>query len=269
MSHAASDRWERGDPYERYIGRWSRAVAPRFLDWLQLPAGGRWVDVGCGTGALANAILEHGAPAAVTGVEPSPGFLATARRRLGARATVVEGNATSLSLPDGAADVVVSALVLNFLPDPAAGVREMSRVACAGATIAAYVWDYAEGMQLIRFFWDAAVELDPRARPSDEAVRFPLCRPDALERLFTDAGLRDVATAAIEIATPFADFDDVWEPFLGGQGPAPAYLMALAEADRVRVRERLRARLPVRADGSIALGARAWAVRATLPAAND
>jgi hypothetical protein len=138
----------------------------------------------------------------------------------------------------------------------------MRRVTVPGGTVAAYVWDYAEGMQLIRRFWDAAQALDERAGALDEAVRFPLCRRDALAALFAAAGLQHVQTAALEIATRFEDFDDYWLPFLGGQGPAPAYVMSLDDAGRSRLRERLRATLPVQAGGEIALRARAWAVKA-------
>lgn len=262
-STPTSDRWEHGDPYEQYVGRWSRRVAPAFLAWLDLPAGLRWLDVGCGTGALAATILARCAPASIVGVEPSAGFLATARLRLGDRARLLGGSAAAIPLADGTVDATVSALVLNFVPDGRAALAEMARVTVAGGTIAAYVWDYAGRMDLMRQFWDAAVELDPAAAPFDEGTRFPLCDPRALTDLFANAGLGSIATTAIDVATVFADFDDYWRPFLGGQGPAPAYAMALAEPARERLRERLRARLPRQPDGTIALIARAWAVRAT------
>lgn len=257
----ASDFWAQGDPYERYVGRWSRKVAPQFVDWLDLPPGLRWLDVGCGTGALCGAILEHGSPAAVTGVEPSAGFLATATERLGHAATLLPGEASAIPLDAACVDVVVSGLVLNFVPDPSRALEEMKRVSVAGGTIACYVWDYAKGMELMRHFWDVAVELDPRGRAIDESARFPQCSPGPLAQLFTAADLRDVAVDAIDTPTPFRDFDDYWQPFLGGQGPAPAYAMSLGEAARDRLRERIRARLPIASDGSIALTARAWAVR--------
>lgn len=257
-----SDTWERGNPYELYVGRWSRAVAPVFLSWLGIPAGQRWLDVGCGTGALCAAIVDRCSPSALTGVDPSEGFLAKARENLAGRAALQQASATAIPLDDAAVDVVVCGLVLNFVADQAAAVREMARVTRSGGTIAAYVWDYAGKMELMRHFWDTAVELDPQAAALDEGARFPLCRPEALEALFAGAGLDRVETRAIDIPTPFADFDAYWQPFLGGQGPAPAYAMALDEAARTRLRERLRARLPVQADGSIGLTARAWAVRA-------
>ena len=258
---AISDTWEHGDRYERYIGRWSRRVAPPFLAWLALPTGRRWVDVGCGTGSLAGAILDHCTPASVVGVEPSEGFARTASANLAGRAEVRRGSATEIPLPDASVDAVVSALVLNFVPDPPAALAEMARVLVPGGTIGAYVWDYSGKMEAMRLFWDAAVELDPAAAQLAEGLRFPLCRPDALVDLFTGAGLESAEATAIDIDTPFASFEDYWQPFLGGQGPGPAYLMSLSESARVRVRETIRARVPTRSDGSLPLVARAWAVR--------
>ena len=258
-----SDTWERGSPYERYVGRWSRRVAPPFLSWLNIPAGRRWLDVGCGTGALCATIADRCAPASVAGVEPSEGFLKTAKEDLGNRAAFYQGSATEIPLADASLDAVVSGLVLNFVADQPAALAEMARVTGQGGTIAAYVWDYAGKMELMRYFWEAAVELDPAAGKLDEGPRFPLCRPEALERLFKDAGLDGVEVRAIEIPTIFVNFDDYWQPFLGGQGPAPAYAMSLDEGARARLRDRIRQRLPIAADGSIPLAARALAVRGT------
>jgi SAM-dependent methyltransferase len=259
-----SDTWERGDPYERYMGRWSRRVAPRFLSWLDVPVGLRWADVGCGTGALCAAILDLASPSSVTGIEPSEGFLGTANANLAGRALVRQGSATAIPLDDSSVDVVVSGLVLNFVAEPRAALAEMARVACRGGTIGAYVWDYAGKMELMRHFWDAAVELDADAAALDEGVRFPLCRPEALAALFASAGLAANTVSALDIATTFASFDDFWQPFTGGQGPAPSYAMSLDERARTRLRERIRARIPTAADGSVPLTARAWAIRATV-----
>jgi SAM-dependent methyltransferase len=265
MAHKhISDTWERGNPYEQYVGRWSRRVAPLFLSWLNIPAGQRWLDVGCGTGALCAAIVDHCSPSSVAGVEPSEGFLKAAEENLAGRAVFRQGSATAIPLGDSSVDVVVSGLVLNFVPDPHAALVEMARVTEKGGMIAAYVWDYAEKMELMRFFWDAAVELDPGIAKMDEGIRFPLCRPAALNKLFTDAGLKEVEVEPIDISTPFANFDDYWQPFLGGQGPAPAYAMSLEEGARKRLRDRVRDRIPVAANGSILLTARAWASRATV-----
>ncbi len=265
MEHSqVSDTWERGDPYEQYVGRWSRRVAPVFVSWLSVPAGRRWLDVGCGTGALCAAIADHGSPSSVAGVEPSEGFLEAARRHLAGRAVLHRGHATAIPLDDASVDVVVSGLVLNFVPDQRAALVEMARVTSRGGTIGAYVWDYAGKMELMRFFWDAAVELNSDAARMDEGIRFPLCRPEALAGLFASAGLNGAEVRAIDIPTPFASFEDYWQPFLGGQGPAPAYAMSLDAATRARLRDRIRERVPVEADGSISLTARAWAIRATV-----
>jgi SAM-dependent methyltransferase len=261
---AQSGIWGHGSSYERYVGRWSRRVAPVFLSWLAVPAGRRWLDVGCGTGALCGAIADVSSPATIDGVEPSDGFLAAARANLGDRAMLQPGSAESIPLPDASVDVVVSGLVLNFVQDPGAALAEMSRVSRHGGLIAAYVWDYGDRMELMRYFWDAAVGLDPSAAPLAESARFAVCNPGPLRDLFTAARLEAVEVTAIDIATEFESFDDYWEPFLGGQGPAPAYAVSLDEPQCSALRERLRAALPVQADGSIDLVARVWAVRGTV-----
>jgi SAM-dependent methyltransferase len=255
------DVWAAGEGYEPYIGRWSRRVAPAFVDWLAVRAGADWLDVGCGTGALTQAIVQHARPRSVTAVDPSPGFLEYARARVTGPVAFEVGDARALPVDTASVDAAVSGLVLNFVPEPARAVDEMRRAVRPGGTVAAYVWDYAEGMALIRLFWDAAAALDPAAADLDEGRRFPLCRPDPLAALFTAAGLHGVEVRAIEIATDFRDFDDYWSPFLLGQGPAPTYAASLDEARRAALRDRLRARLPVAADGTIHLTARAWAVR--------
>jgi SAM-dependent methyltransferase len=259
-----SDAWEKGDPYERYIGRWSRRIAPLFLSWLDLPPGRRWLDVGCGTGALCASIVEQCSPSSVTGVEPSEGFLETARARLAGSVSFHRGDAMALPLESASVDVVVSGLVLNFVPDPHAALIEMSRVAGYDGTIAAYVWDYAGKMELIRAFWDAAVALDPGAAQLDEGKRFPLCNPEALTKLFVGAGLVNVEVKIIDVATGFVDFEDFWQPFLGGQGPAPAYLMSLDASTRARLKDRLQESIRPQADRSIHLIARAWAIRGSV-----
>jgi SAM-dependent methyltransferase len=251
------DVWAVGNAYEAYVGRWSRPVAAQFLRWLAAPAGGRWLDAGCGTGALTGAVLAAADPAQVVGVDMSAGFLAEARAHL-PRASFVNGDASALPLATAAFDTVVSGLALNFVPDPQRAVNEFARV---GATVAAYVWDYTDGMRMMRHFWDASLEVDPGAAEADEGPRFPICHPGALAEAWTAAGLREVETRPIDIPTVFADFDDYWQPFLGGQGAAPAYLARLSPAQREAIRDRLDERLPRETDGSIALTARAWAVR--------
>lgn len=262
MAGDAEGRWLSGDAYEPYVGRWSRSVARGFLAWLDAPAGLDWLDVGCGTGALAEAVAGRCAPGRLAGIDPSAGFLDFARRRLGGTgAELLRADARGLPFADGAFDRVVSGLVLNFVPDPPRAMAEMARVARPGGEVALYVWDYADGMEPIRRFWDAAVASDPNARALDEGVRFPICGPEPLRGLFEGAGLAGVETRAIDVPTGFRDFDDYWTPFLGGQGPAPGYCVSLAEEARAALRERLRASLPMRPDGGIHLTARAWAVR--------
>ena len=250
--------WAGGHAYEPYVGRWSRLVAAAFLDWLGAAPRRRWLDVGCGTGALTSSILERADPAGVVGVDPSEHYIAWATAHVhDDRVRFVVADAAHL--PAGPADVVVSGLAINFMPDPGAALDAMR--ARAPGIVAAYVWDYAGRMELMRHFWDAAAGLDPTAAELDEGVRFPICRPDRLEALWRDHGLVDVATRAIDVPTVFRDFDDYWMPFLGGQGPAPAYAMSLDEGRRGELRDRLHAALPVAEDGSISLTARAWAVR--------
>lgn len=256
------DLWADGDAYESYIGRWSRSVGAAFVDWLSTGRRKRWLDIGCGTGALSATILAHAEPLSVVGIDPSSDFVEHARAHVvDPRATFAVGSAAAIPLPVGAADAVVSGLVLNFVPDVPAALAEMGRVAALGSTVAAYVWDYAGRMDLIRRFWDAALALDPAAAAEDEGVRFPLCAPGLLAAAFTGAGLTEVETRAIDVATPFASFEELWAPFLSGVGPAPGYAMRLDHNRRNALRDRLRATLPVEPDGSIQLIARAWAVR--------
>jgi SAM-dependent methyltransferase len=261
------DVWALGAAYESYVGRWSRPIARELLRWLAVPPHSRWLDVGCGSGALVEEILEHASPGAVLGVDRSEGFVAHARSRVtDPRAAFEVGDARALPVESGAFDAVVSGLVLNFVAQPERMVAEMVRAGRPGSAIALYVWDYAAGMELVRRFWDAARALDPAAAALDEAVRFPGCAPAPLEALFAAAGVSAIGTRAIDVPTRFRDFDDCWSPFLGGQGPAPTYAMSLPEDRRATLREALRASLPIAADGSIPLSARAWAVRGTRPA---
>ena len=254
--------WASGAAYEPYVGRWSRLVASEFLRWLAIRDGARWVDVGCGTGAVAEAILRQADPSEVVGIDPSAAYVEYAQAHIiDPRARFEVGSASALPLDDAQVDAAVTGLVLNFVPDAVQALAEMVRVTRPGGTVGAYVWDYAGQMQLMRQFWDAAGALDPRARELDEGVRFPLCRPEPLQALFTGAGLADVQVRPIDVPTRFRDFDDYWTPFLGGQAPAPGYAMSLSEDRRTELREYLRVRLPYDGDGGIPLIARAWAVR--------
>jgi len=256
------EHWGKGDAYEPYVGRWSRLVAARFIDWLATPPDGRWLDVGCGTGALTETILGTARPSSVRGVDSSDGFVGFARDRISdPRATFEVADALHLPGDDSSHDYTVSGLVLNFVPNQARALGEMKRVTREGGLIAAYVWDYAQGMELMRYFWDAAVQLDADAASLDEGLRFPICRPEALQSLWEQSTLEVVSVVPIDIDTVFRDFDDYWSPFLGGQGSAPSYAMSLDDSARDELRLLLQRRLPTDDEGRIRLRARAWAVR--------
>jgi SAM-dependent methyltransferase len=266
MTDERKDTWAAGDLYEPYVGRWSRLVAKAFLAWLQAPPDLDWLDVGCGTGALTESILAQTRPRSVLGMDASAGFVAHAQAHItDARATFGMADAQSLPVASARFDAAVAGLVLNFVPQPLLAVSEMARAVRPGGVVAAYVWDYAGKMELMRYFWDAAAALDQAAFDLDEGRRFPLCQPGSLTALWTQAGLGDVQVLPIDVATRFRDFDDYWTPFLGGQGPAPGYAMSLSEERRSVLRDRLRATLPTASDGSIALIARAWAIRGRTP----
>jgi SAM-dependent methyltransferase len=252
---------ERGEEYEPYTGRWSRLVAPEFLNWLAIPSSARWLDVGCGTGALIQAILDRWSPSEVVGIDPSSSYIAFARRGIrDPRVRYEVGKAENLPV-SSSYDAVVSGLVLNVLSpvNQLKAAREMVRAARVGGCVASYVWDYAGEMQMLRHFWDAAIALDPAARDLDEGASSPLCHPDALNTLFRRAKLSAIETRAIDVPTVFRNFDDYWLPFLSTQ--APAYARSLSDDHRAALREQIRRNLPISSGGVIHLRARAWAIR--------
>jgi SAM-dependent methyltransferase len=256
------DRWAAGDAYEAFMGRWSRQLGLRFLEWVAPEPGADWLDVGCGTGALTASICARAQPGSVVACDPSAAFVSFARKSIEDRSvTFLVASADGLPRRGGGFDVIVSGLVLNFLPRPAEAVRFMKERLRAGGRLAAYVWDYAEGMEFLRIFWEEAAALDPSAAQHDEGRRFPLCRLDALIQLFKSAGLISVEAEPLEIPTVFPDFEAFWSPFLGGTGPGPAYVGSLDEDARLRLRSRLKQRLGSSADGPIHLTARALGVR--------
>jgi SAM-dependent methyltransferase len=239
------------DGYERFMGRWSRRLAPKFVTFSGVTEGDRVLDVGSGTGALsaAAAAVES---VQVTGIEPSPAYVRYAQEHGDGRFQV--GDALALPFPDDAFDKTLSMLVLNFVPDAPAALQQMIRVTRPGGVVAAAVWDYGDGMQMLRTFWDAAVALDPGAAARDER-HMPLCTRGALAELWHAHDLRDVDEQSLTIDLAFASFDDYWQPFLGGQGPAGVYVSTLSESARRALESRLRA------DVDLTLRARAWAVR--------
>jgi SAM-dependent methyltransferase len=264
MSDASRhDAWQAGDNYDAYMGRWSRLIAPSFLDWLAPPGERDWLEVGCGTGVLSAAILARCQPRSLVALDLSEGFVKAARAKVpDHRAEFRVGNAQALPVESESRDIIVSALVLNFVPDRATGLAEMRRVARPGGRIGFYVWDYpGGGIEFMGAFWTAAAGLDPAAQGLTEDRRFPFASREGLTGLAMAAGLSDVESTPIEVETRFKDFDDYWRPFTLGAGPAPGYCVSLEPGARERLRQALDRTLPRRADGSIGFNARAWAVK--------
>jgi len=266
MTELSPDRWAAGDAYEAYMGRWSRVLARVFLDWLDPPNASHWLEVGCGTGALAAAICERYRPASLQACDPSQAFVDHARRNAldGCTFSVIGGPDT-FPLREAGFDVVVSGLVLNFMPQPELALAAMRERTRPGGSVAAYVWDYAGGLEFLQHFWEEAIAVEPAAAELDESRRFELWQAQALAASFRSAGLVDVSTDVLEMVTDFADFDDYWRPFLGGSGPAPSYVASLDSAQRDALRTRLEERLVADEDGHIRLRARALAVRGVQP----
>lgn len=259
-----SDSWASGIAYEKFMGRWSILIAQKFLNWLAISPARSWLDVGCGTGSLTKIILETHQPKEIISIDSSSDFISHAQHAISNPAVHFKvGLAQSLELGSNSIDATVSGLVLNFVPQPKDAIVEMLRVTKPGGKIGIFLWDYAEGMQMLRYFWDAAIELNNNANQLDEGVRFPLCQEGQLESLIREVGLKQVEAIPIEAKTVFQNFDDYWQPFLGNVGPAPSYTMSLNQKDRQNLEDKLRKALPIDANGSISLIARAWAVKGT------
>jgi len=257
-----SDKWAAGATYEDFMGRWSRLVAPRFVSWLSVRSTANWLDVGCGTGALADAICARANPASVVACDPSEPFIEYARQRqLDPRVSFRVAGIGQLPTRPGGFDSVTSLFALNFFPKPEHAIEEMRAISAVNGLVSACVWDYAGRMEFLRCFWDSVAAVDASATALDEGRRFPICRPDALEPLFRDAGLADVVCDSIEIPTRFSTFAEFWKPFLGGTGPAPSYVAKLDSPQREALASRLERSLPRDTDGAISLVARAWVVR--------
>jgi ubiquinone/menaquinone biosynthesis C-methylase UbiE len=252
------------ESYERFMGQWSRAVGMQFLEWLAPPKHARWLDVGCGTGAFTELILDTCSPAAVVAIDPSPVQIEHARGQpIGLRAEFHVADSQALSFPDGSFDVVASALVINFIPNRPKALAEMRRVAAPGAMVGGYVWDFTGNGEpyapVRRALSQNEIELPPTAGAEDSSL-------DALNALFGRAGFKDIATKAIRVARTFADFDDFWQantPRFHHVGKAT--IEGLSDAQRNRVIEATRSGLPTGPDGSITCSARANAIRARAP----
>lgn len=248
------------------MGRWSRLLVPGYLEFAGVRDGQRILDVGTGTGALALALEARTASARIVGIDPSEDFLAAARRNAASSRIGFEaGDAQALRFADASFDLALSLLVLNFVKDAAAAIAEMRRVTRAGGTVSACVWDYNEGMQMARFFWDEAVALDPAMAPKDQR-HMNFARQGELGDAWRKAGMKGVREHAIVIELPYANFEDYWQPFLEGAGAAGAFVAALARERRRELESRLRERmLGDRPDGPFSLKARAWCVRGEVP----
>jgi SAM-dependent methyltransferase len=251
-----------GEAYERFMGRWSRDLAPLLVRFAGVRNGDAVLDVGSGTGALTAAVTLAAPSCRIVGIDPAAPYVAFAQAREAGDLVRFEiGDAQQLRFADETFDRTLSLLNLNFIPDPDKALNEMIRVTRPGGIVAAGVWDYGQGMEMLRAFWDEAIALDPAIDVRDER-HTRLSRYGELAALWRIHGLQDVSDEALTINTRFESFDDYWSPFLEGQGPAGAYAATLPATDREELRERLRRRLI--GDGSdrpIVLSARAWVVK--------
>lgn len=257
--------WTGAEAYDRFMGRWSRQVAAEFVEALKVPAHAKWLDVGCGVGSLTAVIVERAAPSLVVGVDPSAAFLRLAGTRVRPPAARFEkGPAEHLSFDDATFDATVSGLVLNFLPDPHAGLREGMRVTRPGGVVAAYVWDYAHLDFFLARLWQAVAETDGRPAPVDERHRWRICSREGLSELAQQSGLRDWKVWTIPVTTSYASAQQVWERFLLGAGPAGAWVSAIPPERLERLRQHFLAALPL-GNGRVLLTSTAIAVAGSRP----
>jgi SAM-dependent methyltransferase len=252
-----------GAAYERFMGRWSRAVGTEFLAWVAPPKAARWLDVGCGTGVFTQLIRDGCAPASIVAVDPSAEQIDHARRQpIAQHADFRVADAMELPFADGSFDVVASALVINFIPDRPRALRQARRVTRPGGLVAKYVWDFAggraTGVPMQRGLKAIGVD-SPRVPGTEDST------VEALESLFKTAGFRDIATKPIDVSMTFRDFDDYWQSQTPSHHPSTKIIAGLPEQDRQRLRETVSASLPAAADGTITYSARANAIKARAP----
>jgi SAM-dependent methyltransferase len=252
--------------YERFMGRWSRTLAPSYIAFAGIENGDRVLDVGTGTGSVAIAAEARMPASEIVGIDPSTALIAYAQKNAKSARTRFEvGDAQTLKFKNASFDHTLSLLVMNFIPDADRAIAEMRRVTRAQGVVSSCVWDYDEGMQMLRFFWDEAVALDPAIEPKDER-HMKLSRQGQLGDLWRRAGLVNVEEAALMIEQAYVSFNDYWEPFTQGAGPGGAYVVSLPEGRRRQLEARLRKRLlGDREDGPFTLTARAWCVRGEVP----
>jgi SAM-dependent methyltransferase len=243
--------------YDAFMGRYANRLAPLLIGFAGAERGERVLDVGCGPGSLTEALGEVLGADHVAAIDPSESFAAACAERVPA-ADIQVGAAESLPWPTDTFDAALAQLVVNFMADADAGVTEMRRVVRPGGTVASCTWDYSGGMTMLRTFWDAALALDPDT--PDEARTMRYHDSDDLRELWLRAGLGAVETDALVVEAPYRNFDDYWEPFTGGVGPAGAYCLSLDPDRRAALREECRRRLGD-PDGPFVLNAKAWAVK--------
>ncbi len=255
------DKWNDGDPYEYFMGRWSSLMSIVFLKWLNMPSNLNWLDVGCGTGALSEAIEKNCNPKHLASIDPSESFIEKVKHRISITGEFKVGSVENVPFKKESFEVIVSGLALNFFPDLEKALSELKRVSKPNGVIAAYVWDYSGRMDFLRHFWDAAYQIDPKSIEHDEGLRFPICNSENLISAFKNADIIEIESAQLDIDTIFKDFDDFWNPFLGLQGPAPSYLASLNNELQKDLKNKIKERLQFESDGSIKLVGRAIAIR--------
>jgi SAM-dependent methyltransferase len=248
------------DAYDRFMGRYSTLLAPAFADFAKVNSGQRVLDVGCGPGALTAELAKRLDPADICAIDPSESFVAAAQERYPA-VTVRRASAEAIPFEVGAFDAAIAQLVVHFMADPVAGLREMARVTRSRGVIAACVWDHAGGKGPLSLFWSAAHQLDPEATTESGLAG---ARRGHLAQLFHDAGLSEIEDSTLSISVQHQSFEEWWEPYTLGVGPVGIYVNGLDDASRVQLRELCRELLPA---APFELTAQVWAVRAVATSA--